>query len=91
MKVHRQTDFILQRLDQCVGRRRQAQAGHVLDADDVRTGRLETVRQLQVVLQVVLGVLRIVQVAGVAQRRLAQLVGLEHRVDGDAHVLEPVE
>ena len=50
-----------------------------------------SLRQLDVVVEVYLRLVRVAQVAGVADRRLAQLAGLEHRLDGDAHVRDPVE
>ena len=52
---------------------------------------LELARELQVVVEGVLALVRVAQVARVADRRLAQLAGLEHRIDRDAHVLDPVE
>ena len=57
----------------------------------MRAGGLELARQGEVIVERVLALLRIAQVARVAQRRLAQLAAFEHRVDGDAHVLDPVE
>ena len=72
-------------------RARLAQAGHVLDAEDVRAGALQLARERDVVLQVVLRLARIGEVAGVADRRLAQLARLAHGVDRDAHVLDPVQ
>ena len=42
-------------------------------------------------IQRVLLFVRIAQVAAVAQRSLAELARLEHGIDGDAHVLDPVE
>ena len=46
---------------------------------------------IDVVLQVVLGPVRVVDVAGIADRTLADLVVLDHRIHRDAHVLHPVE
>ena len=73
VEVDRQPDLLLQRLDQRVRRARLAQAGHVLDAEDVRTGLLELLRHADVILQVVLRLARIAQVAGVADRGFAEL------------------
>ena len=67
------------------------QPGHVLDAEDVRAGRLQLPRQADIVGEVVLGPVRVEDVAGVADRPLAELARLEHRVDRDAHVLDPVQ
>ena len=91
VEVHRDADLLLQRLDQRPGRARLAQARHVLDAQYVCARLLEFLRQPYVVLDVVLGLARVVQVSGVADRRLAEPVGLEHRVHRNAHVLDPVQ
>ncbi len=76
VEVHRQADLVLERLDQRVRRARLAQARHVLDAEDVRAGLLELLRHRDVVLEVVLGLARIAQVARVADGGFAQLAGL---------------
>ena len=70
---------------------RLAEPGHVLDAEDVRAGGLQLAAHLEVVVERVLGFVGRGQVARVADGRFAQLAGLEHGVDGDAHVLHPVE
>ncbi len=57
----------------------------------MRTHPFELTGQVDVVLQVVLGSLRIEDVARVADRRFADGVGLEHGVHRDAHVGHPVE
>ena len=53
--------------------------------------RFRSRASVDVVLEVVLRLARIAEVAGVADRRLAQLARLAHGVDRDAHVLDPVE
>ena len=77
-------------LHQRGGRPRPADAGHVLDAEDVHAGLLELLREVDVVLERVLA-RAVEQVAGVADRAFAERAGLEHGVDRHAHVLDPVE
>ena len=79
VEVHRQADLLLQRLHQRVCGARPAQARHVLDAEDVRARRLQLARHLQVVVERVLLLVRVAQVAGVADGRLAQLARLAAR------------
>ena len=45
VEMDRQADLFLQRLDQRERRARLAQPGHVLDAEDVRAGRLQLARE----------------------------------------------
>ena len=45
----------------------------------------------EVVVEVVAAAALVVEVAGVADRRLAELPGLQHRIDRDAHVLDRVQ
>ena len=66
------------------------QPRHVLDAEDVRAGGLQLAGQLDVVFEVYLARSGR-EIAGVADRRFAELAGLEHRIDRDAHVLDPVQ
>ncbi len=91
VEVDRQADFLLQRADQLARGRRLQQPRHVLDAENVRAGGLELFREIDVVLEVVLGAHRVEDVAGVADRRLGNLARLADRVDRDAHVLHPVQ
>ncbi len=91
VEMDRQAGLFLQRLDQRKRCARLAQPGHVLDAQDVRASALQVARERHVVLEVVLRLARIGEIAGVADRRLAQLARLAHGVDCDAHVLDPVE
>ena len=76
VEVDRHADFLAQRLDQRVRRVRLAQAGHVLDAQDVRAHLHQLLGQLHVILQVVFGALGIEDVAGVADGRFADGVGV---------------
>src|SRR5579862_997755 len=73
MEVHRQADLVLERLDQLVGGARPAQARHVLDAEHVGAGGLQFAREPEVVREGVLLLRRVTEVAGVTDRRLAQL------------------
>ena len=91
VEVDRDADLLLQRADQLFGRVRLAQAGHVLDGQDVRAHLLQFLGQLDVILQVVLAAARVEDVAGVADGRLADRAGLEHGVHGHLHVRHPVE
>ena len=54
-------------------------------------GRLQLLGQADVVREVVLAGIGAGQVAGVADRRLAEAARLQHRVDRDPHVLDPIE
>ena len=91
VEVDRQADFLLERLDQRVGGRGLQEPGHVLDAEDVGACGAQLLRHGHVVLEVVLRPRRIGKVAGVADRRLAELARLDDRVERDAHVLDPVQ
>ncbi len=91
VEMDRQADLLLQRREQAARRLRPHQPGHVLDAENVAAGALQLLRQPDVIGEVVFRPRRVEQVAGVADRALAQLVRLDHRVERDAHVLHPVE
>ena len=58
VKMDRDADLLLERLHQLFGRVGLAQAGHVLDGQDVRRQFFQFLGQLDVVFQVVLGPLR---------------------------------
>ena len=89
--MDRQVGRIAQRLEQCAGRSGLQQSGHVLDGDDVRAGGLQFFRQANIIFQVVLGPRRVQNVAGIADRRFAELSLGNDCVHGDAHVLDPVQ
>ncbi len=57
----------------------------------MRAGVAQFACHLQIVLQVVFRSRRVQQVAGIADRALADLAGLDHRIHGDAHVRGPVQ
>jgi hypothetical protein len=61
VEMDRDPDFLAQRLDQLVGRVGLAQAGHVLDGEDVRARLLQLLGQLDVVGERVLVALRVQQ------------------------------
>ena len=92
VEVDRNADLLLERLDQQLGRVRLAQAGHVLDGQDVRAHLLQLLGQLDVVLQVVL---RRASGRGCRPcsrwplRRCAPV--FEHGVHRHPHVRHPVE
>ena len=91
VEVHRQPDLLLERLHQLARGARLAHAGHVLDGEDVGAGLLQLLGEVDVVLEVVLGPRGVEDVAGVADRRLAQRAGFDHGVHRHAHVVHPVE
>ena len=89
VEMHWQAGLVLERLDQVVGGARLTQSGHVLDAQHVSPGALQLARQAEIVLERVFALLRVAEIAGVADGRLAQLAGREHRIDGDAPCSRP--
>ena len=89
--MDRQVGRLAQRLEQHACRRRLQQPGHVLDGDDMGAGLLQLLGQRDVVFQVVLGAGGVEDIAGVADRRFAELVLGAHRVHRDPHVVDPVE
>ena len=86
-----ESDLPAQRLHQRARRTRAAHPRHVLDAEDLRPGLLELPGEVDVVAQVPFRAGRIEQIARVAHRDLAQRPGPTHGVDGDAHVVDPVQ
>ena len=78
VKVDRHAHFLTQGLDQFLGGERLAQAGHVLDGDQVRASLLQLSGHREIVLEVVLGASGIEDIAGVADGRLAKRAGLAH-------------
>ena len=91
VEVDRDADLPLQRLDEDAGGRRLAQPRHVLETEDMGARRLQLAGQRDVVVEVVFRAAGIGDVAGVADRRLAEPAGLQHRIHRRAHVLDPVE
>ena len=57
----------------------------------MRAGCFEFLGQRHIVFEVIFGPVGVQHVAGIADHALADLVGLDHRVHRDAHVLDPVE
>ena len=76
VQVHRHLETLTQRGHQCLGRRRAQQPGHVFDRQNMRPGLDHPFGQPQVVVQGVEVLVRIGEVAGVAQG------GLSHRSTG---------
>ena len=68
VEVDGEAGFFLQRLHQRAGGGGFDEAAHVLEAQDMGAGFLKVFRHFDVVLQVVLGAVRVVDVAGVADR-----------------------
>ena len=86
-----QADLLLQGLDQNLGRRRFHQARHVLQAQHMGPCRLQLLAAGDVVFQVILGAVRVQNIASIADRAFQNLVGLQHRIHRDAHVFHPVQ
>ena len=91
VEVDRQAGLLLQCPDQVIGSRRLQEPRHVLEAENVGPRSLQLAGHLHIVVEIVFRPRRIENVAGIADRRLADLAGLQHRIDGNAHVLDPVE
>jgi hypothetical protein len=91
VEVDRQVHLVLQRGDQHGGGGRFQQPRHVLQAQHMGARGLQLLGHGDVVLQVVLRPVGVEDVAGVADRALADLARLQHRIHRDAHVLDPVE
>jgi hypothetical protein len=82
---------LLQRLHQRAGGGGFQQPGHILDGEDMAPRRLQFPGELDVIIERVFRPRRVEDVAGIADRALGQLARLAHRVDGDPHILDPVE
>ena len=50
----------------------------------------QLLRQPDIIFEVILGPVRIEHIAGIADDAFGYLAGLDHRVERDAHVLNPV-
>ena len=74
VEMNRQPELLLQRLDERRGRAGLAEPPHVLDAKHVRAHGFQFAGDLEVVLEAVLGLARIGEIAGVADGGLAQPV-----------------
>ena len=53
--------------------------------------RLQLLGEVDVVVERIFRAVGVEDVAGVADRAFGELAGFDHRVDGDAHVLDPVQ
>ena len=91
MEVDRQADFILERRDQLLAGIRFQKTGHVLDGDHVSAAFFELFRHIHIVFQSELVVLRVEDVARVADGRLTELALFDDFVHGDFHAGDPVE
>ena len=91
MEVDRDADLVTQGLHEFARGERLAEACHVLDGEHVGAELLQFLGELHVVVERILRPLRVEDVAGVADRRLADRAALEHRVDRHLHVRHPVE
>ena len=91
VEMNGQADFVFQCLHQTARCGRLQQTRHVLETQHMGTGGLQLPCHADIVLEVVLGAVRIEDIAGVADRGLADAVRIQHRVHGDAHVVDPVK
>ncbi len=91
MEVDGDGQFFLQRLDQHGGGGGFQEARHVLEPEDMSARGLQLLGHRDIVFQVIFRPGGVEHVAGIADRRLADLVGVDDRVHGDAHVFDPVE
>ena len=91
MEVDRDPNRLTERLDEGRGGVGLAQPGHILDRKHVSAALLELPGELDVVGQGELCPGRIEDVAGVADRRLADPAGVADGVHGHLHVRHPVE
>ncbi|MPL71091.1 hypothetical protein SDC9_16859 [bioreactor metagenome] len=91
VEVNGQAHLLLQRGDEGAGGGGLEQPRHVLQSEHMGARGLELLRHRDVILQVVFRPLGVQDVAGVADRALADLLGLDHRIHRDAHVLDPVQ
>jgi len=91
MKMNRQADFLFERGDEFIDRRRPTHTGHVLDANNMRACLLEFARHANVVGEIVFVRRRRQQITGIANRCFTELARLEHGVECYAHVLDPVQ
>ena len=92
VKVNRQAHFVAQGREKPRGRIRFAQSAHVLDAQNVRAHLFQFFGQANVILQRIFIALRIEDVAGVADGRLAHFVRfIANRLDRKLHVGQPVQ
>ena len=73
VEMDRRADLLAQRREEHARRGRLHHARHVLHRDDVRAGLLQLARQPDIIGEVVFRPRRIEDVAGVADRRLAEL------------------
>ena len=91
MQMDRQTDLVFQRCYQLFRRIGLEQAGHILDAQQVRPAFFDFLGEIYIIVQRVLIPLGIKDVARVADRCLAQLALTQHLVHRDLHTGQPVE
>ena len=91
VEVDGDADLLAQGLDQLFGGVGPAQAGHVLDGQDVRAHALQLLGHADVVVERILVALGVEDVAGVADGGFADGVGLAHGLHGRLHVGQPVQ
>ncbi|SPU68989.1 Uncharacterised protein [Brucella neotomae] len=91
VEMDRQIGFLAQRLEQHARGGRLQQARHILDRNNMRASLFHFLRQIDVIIKVVFGAIRVQNIARIADRRFTELVFLQHRIHRHAHVLNPVE
>ena len=91
VEMDRDRDLLLEGPHEGPGGGGFAEPGHVLDRQNLRPALFEFFGEFDVVLEVVFGAVRVLEVAGVANRRFADAARFEDGVHGDAHVRDPVQ
>ena len=91
VEMDRQPGLLLQRLDQDACGLGLDQPAHVFEAQNVSAGGGELAGDADIIVERVFRPGRVEDVAGVADGGLENLSAFQHRVHGDAHVLDPVQ
>src|SRR6266478_3208723 len=91
VKVYRDGDFLAKGANELKGSVRLAQAGHVFNCQEMRAEFFQLLGHADVILERILWPAFVENIAGVADRGLADGAGLEYGIDGHTHVLNGVK
>ena len=91
VEVDGKAHLFLQDADEKPRSRRLQQACHVLQPQHMGTGSLQLLGHANIVFEIILGAVGVENIARIADRGFAHAVGLDNRLHGDAHVVDPVE
>ena len=91
VEVDGQANLLLQGPHQLGGGARLADAGHILDAENVCAVLLQRLRHFQVIGQIELGPRGVEEIAGVADRALADRAGLDHGIHRHPHIVDGIQ